>query len=93
MGREGGDVERLGELHSCVEFLAPHSLVVEALQVDDEDLGEAVDRQVLLDVDRALALRALEAGAYHALRLDKLLQALLQLYTAKKAHSFPRNLH
>lgn len=93
MGRIGSQIKRLWERESCVQFFAPHRRVVKALQVDDEQLGEAVDGQVLLNVDLFLAGGAFEARGNHALWLDKFVQAFAQLDAAQEPHSLPRNLH
>lgn len=67
--------------------------MVKSLQVDDQDLGEPVNRQVLLNVDLPLALAALEASLNHPFGLDELFQTLLQLDAAKETNGLPRNLH
>ena len=76
MWREGAHVECFGEFHRCVEFLTSHCRVVEALQVDDENLRETIDRQVLLNVDLSFAAAAFESCPNHSLWLYEFFHAL-----------------
>ena len=85
-------IKSLGETNRCVEFFAPHGRVVESLQVDDQNLGEAVYRQIFFDVHFLLALAAFESCLDHPLRLDVLLEALGEFDAAKEADCLPRDL-
>ena len=61
--------------------------------MDDEDLREAVDCQVLLDVRFSFAAATFESCPNHSLRLYELLHALAELNAAKVADCLARNLH
>jgi len=65
--------------------------VVKTLQVDDQDLGEPIDCEVLLNVHLTPTLAALKARGHHPLRLDKLFETLLKLDTAQVADCLAGN--
>lgn len=67
--------------------------MVETFKVNHEDLREAINCQILLNIDLALAAGALEAGAHHALRLDELIETLCEFDASEEADGLPRNLH
>ena len=66
--------------------------MVKPLQVDHEDLREAVNRQIFFDVYLLFALGALEACVHHPFGLDKFVQAFGEFDIAEEANSFSGNL-
>lgn len=86
-------VKFLWECHCCVQLLAPHRRVVEPLEMNDQHLGKAVDREVFLDADCLLAPRALVSAVYHLLWLYKLVKAVLYIDIAQEADGLARDLN
>ena len=76
MRSEARHVKRFRESDAGAKFLAAHTCVGEALEVDDEKLGEPVDCQVFFNVNLAFAGRALKARVDHTLRFYELVQAV-----------------
>lgn len=66
--------------------------MVKAFQVNDEDLREAVDSQVLLNVYLFFTAAAFESCPNHSLRFNKLVHALAELDAAEVADCLARDL-
>ena len=73
-------IQRLWEADGRIQFFTPHRRVIEPLEVDDKNFGEAIDCQVFLDIDLSLAFRTFKSSLNHAFRLDKFVKALAEFY-------------